>query len=68
MRTFFSCSKQGLLSSCDAWAFIAVARLVAEHRLTGSVVVAHGLSCPEAGGIFPVQGSNQYPLHCKADS
>ena len=29
----------------------------------GSVVVAHGLSCPVAGGIFPDQGSNPCPLH-----
>ena len=45
---------------------IAVASLVEEHRLhihelqklqvLGSVVVAHGLSCPKACGIFPNQG------------
>ena len=29
----------------------------------GSVVVAHGLSCPAACGIFPDQGSNLCPLH-----
>ena len=28
----------------------------------GSVVVAHGLSCPSANGIFPDQGSNPCPL------
>ena len=35
---------------------IAVAPLVMEHGLSGvraSVIVAHGLSCPEACGIFP---------------
>ena len=31
----------------------------------GSVAVVQGLSCLEACGIFPDQGSN---LHCKADS
>ena len=34
----------------------------------GLVVVAHGLSCSEACGIFPDQGLNPYPLHCKTDS
>ena len=34
----------------------------------GSVVVAHGLSCSEACGIFPDQGSNPCPLHWQADS
>ena len=31
----------------------------------GSVVVAHRLSCPLACGIFPDQGLNLCPLHCK---
>ena len=34
----------------------------------GSVVVAHGLSCSTARGIFPDQGSNPRPLHWQADS
>ena len=34
---------------------------------TGSVVVAHGLSCSTACGIFPDQGSNPCPLHWQAD-
>ena len=34
----------------------------------GSVLVARGLSCYTAWGIFPDQGSNWCPLHCKADS
>jgi hypothetical protein len=45
--------------------------LVAGHRLYGewaSVVVEHGLSCPVACGIFPGQGLNRCPLHCKANS
>ena len=37
-------------------------------RRTGSVVVAHGPSCPTACGIFPDQGSNSCPLHWQADS
>ena len=32
-------------------------------RRTGSVVVAHGLGCSTACGIFPDQGSNLCPLH-----
>ena len=35
---------------------------------SGSVVVAHGFSCPTVGGIFLDQGSSQCPLYCKADS
>ena len=45
---------------------VKVASLVAEHGLQGvwaSVVVAFGLSCPEACGIFLNWGSNLYPLH-----
>ena len=37
-------------------------------RDRGSVVVAHGLSCSAACGIFPDQGSNPCPLHWQADS
>ena len=37
-------------------------------RRTGSVVVAHRLSCSVACGIFPDQGSNPCPLHWQADS
>ena len=40
-------------------------------RLLGmraSVVVAHGLSCSAACGIFPDQASNPCPLHWQADS
>ena len=35
---------------------------------TGSVVAAHGLSCPMPCEIFPGQGLNPYPLHWQADS
>ena len=37
-------------------------------RRAGSVVVAQGLSCSAACGIFPNQGSNPCPLHWQADS
>ena len=37
-------------------------------RRAGSVVVAHGLSCSAACGIFPDQGSKPCPLHWQADS
>ena len=37
-------------------------------RHTGSVVVADGLSCSSACGIFPAQGSNLCPLRWQADS
>ena len=37
-------------------------------RRAGSVVVAQGLSCSAACGIFPDQGSNPCPLHWQADS
>ena len=37
-------------------------------RRAGSVIVAHGLSCSVACGIFPDQGSNLCPLHWQADS
>ena len=37
-------------------------------RHLGLVVVAHVLSRSMACGIFPDQGSNLYPLHCKVDS
>ena len=48
---------------------IVVASLVAEHRCWAfSVVVAQGLSCRKACGIFPDQGSNLCPLHGQADS
>ena len=34
----------------------------------GSVVVARGLGCPAANGIFPDQGWSPCPLHWKTDS
>ena len=60
-RAFSSCRARVSLwgsSCCQAWA----------PGHTGSVVVAHRLSCPMAGGIFPDHRSNPCTLHCKADS
>ena len=37
-------------------------------RRAGSVVVAHGLSCSVACGIFLDQGLNPCPVHSQADS
>ena len=44
--------------------------VVVARRLqsTGSVVVAHGLSCSAARGIFLDQGLNPCPLHWQVDS
>ena len=65
MRAFSSCNKQGLLSSGDAQAshcsdFLCCGAWVLGAR--ASVVVAQGLSCPEARGIFLSQGLNPCPL------
>ena len=64
-------------SHCGARALGARASVVAAHGLsivthglqsTGSVVVAHKLSCSTACGIFLDQGSNSCPLHWQVDS
>ena len=34
----------------------------------GSVIAAHGSSCPEVCGIFPERGLNSCPLHWQVDS
>ena len=81
-RAFSSCGERGPLFIAVCGPFTIAASLVAEHRLqtlrlnscgsqapgAGSVVVAHGLSCSAACGIFPDQGSNLCPLHWQADS
>ena len=48
-----------------AWVSVVVAWGL---QSAGSAVVAHGLSCSMACGIFPDQGSNPCPLHWQADS
>ena len=68
---FSSCSAWGLLSSCGVQALLmAASSLVAEHGLesSGSVVVAHRLSCSVAYGNFTDRESNAYLLHWQADS
>ena len=77
-QTFSSCRERGLLFVAVHGLLIAVASLVAEHGLQacglqqlwhmGSVVVAHGLCCSAACGIFLDQGSNPCSLHWQADS
>ena len=64
-------SEWGLLSCYSAWAshcigFSCCGAQVLGHA--GSVVAAHGLSCPSACGIFPDQKLNLYPFHWKEDS
>ena len=59
------------LSSCGARLLIAVASLVAEHRLSDSwvsVVAAPKLSYSVACRIFQTQGLNPRLLHWQADS
>ena len=55
------------LSTCGSQASV-----LAVHRLStcgsqASVLAAHGLSCLLAGGVFPDQGLDRGPLHCKVD-
>ena len=66
-RAFSSCSFSlrwllllRSMGSIGAWALVVVARGL---QSTGSVVVAHGLSCSAACGIFPDQRSNPCPLY-----
>ena len=49
---------------------VAAASLVVEHKLksVGSAVVARGLSCFVARGIFLDQGSDLCPLHWQVES
>ena len=69
-RAFSSCGERGPLFVEVRGFLIAAVSLVAEHGLqsAGSVIVAHGLSCSAAYGIFPDQGLNPCPQHQQADS
>ena len=64
----------GLLSAVaslvDAQALRMQASVTAAWMIqsAGSVVVAHGLSCSAAYGIFPDQGSSPHPLHWQVNS
>ena len=72
------CGEPGLLSGCRVWAspaaedglFGVQTLIVAAPRLqsAGSIIVAHGLSCSTACGIFRTQGSNLCLLHWEAYS
>ena len=74
-KLFFGCAGSSLLregclqlwqaraTPCGGFSFCRVQAL--EH--VGSVVVARGLSCPEACGIFPDQESNPCFLHWQVD-
>ena len=71
VQAFSCCSEQGLLSHCDVQAShcggFSCCRAQA-LGCTGSVVVALEISCLEARGIFPHQGSNLCLLHWQEDS
>ena len=58
-------SRRTGFSSCGARTSTAVAH---GPQSTGSVAVAHGLSCSAACGIFPDKGPNLRPLRWQADS
>ena len=63
-------SHGGGFSCCRAWALGCRASVVAIPGLssTGSIVVAHRLSCSMECGIFLDQGSNLCLLHWQVDS
>ena len=69
-RAFSSCGERGLLFVVVCGLLIGWFLLLRStgSRHTGSVVLAHGLSCSAACGVFPHQGSNPCPLHWQADS
>ena len=65
-QAFSSCERRLRYTGFSPWG-----PLVTEQGISGlqaSVVGTHGLSCSEARGIFPDQGSNRFPLHCKMTS
>ena len=69
--TFPRCRERGLLSRCSAQFSHSGSFSCCEALALGmwtSVVVAHGLHCLVACGIFPDQGSNWCPLHWQAES
>ena len=60
----------GGFSCCRAWALVHAGSAVAAPGLqsTGSLVVAHRLSCSIECEIFPTQGLNPCLLHWQVDS
>ena len=70
-RAFSSCWRAGATLRCGAQASHCGGFSCCGAQALGaraSVVVARGLSCSAACGIFPDQGSNPCPLHWQADS
>ena len=69
-RTFSSCGEWGPLFVGAVELLTAVASFMVEHQVgtRASAVVAQGLSCSAARGIFPDQGSNSCPLCRQVDS
>ena len=73
-RLFSSCGSRAShcsgSSRCRAWALGCTASVAAAPGLqrTGSIFVAHRLSCSAACGIFPDQELNPCLLHWPADS
>ena len=78
LGAFSSCGEQGLLSSCSSWAFhcggFSCCGTQAQGgrfqylQYSGSVLVAHGLSCPRVCGVFPDQGLNLCCQHWQVHS
>ena len=73
-QAFISCREQGLLSSFGARASHPSGLLgcgvesLGHPGFRAHELVAHELCCSAACQIFPDQGLNLCPLHCKADS
>ena len=69
---FFAAHRLSLVVASGGYSLLRCAgfslRWLLLLQSTGSVVVAHRLSCFAACGIFPDQGSNLCPLHWQADS
>ena len=57
-----------LISEHGLWGIWALAAAIPGLQSTGSIVVAHRLSCSMTCGIFPDQGSIPCLLHLQADS
>ena len=64
-QAFSSFGERGLLSRCGEWASHGSGFFCGAWALgtRASVLVAHGLHCSMACGIFPDQGSNLCHLH-----
>ena len=70
MPAFSSCSDWGPLSCCSVLVSHPggfSCRRPGALGCAASIVVADGLCCPSACGIF-LEGSNPHPLHWQADS